>query len=169
MVVTEELKGQVIRLHESRKSPSLIAKATGLHKVQVDRLIRKARRQRNAARQLLRLEVQAISVIKNSYHPGESALKKLDDLEADAQAIFDRAISGHTPKYHVAIKVIQTQAELLSVKVRLMATIKDLSHEDIRLHPEFIQIRNLILRTLETFPDARSALIEQLNGLKLVD
>ena len=92
-----------------------------------------------------------------------SVMQRLFELDSRVDEIFLQATSNEDPK--LALRALKELREVTSIIAKLTGEMQEQTVKHIHITPEWLLIRETILRTLEPYPDARTALVEALARL----
>lgn len=90
-----------------------------------------------------------------------SLFGQLRDLHSEALNILEEAKSRGN--LQIALNAIGRVKELLELQAKLLGELQEGNVINIYTHPDWIELRNIILLTLEDYPEAKNALVERLN------
>jgi hypothetical protein len=94
---------------------------------------------------------------------GNSLLGRLEALELDAREIATRA--KETDKLAIALQANREQQRIIETLLKVAGELNEQTQVNITISPAWIELRTVIFRVLEDYPDAKLALV---SALKLV-
>jgi len=88
---------------------------------------------------------------------------QLKNLHSEALNILEEAKGRGN--LQIALNAIGRVKELLELQAKLLGELQEGNVINIYTHPDWIELRSVILLTLEDYPEAKNALLERFNGI----
>ncbi|MEI7827659.1 MAG: hypothetical protein WCI87_07705 [Euryarchaeota archaeon] len=97
---------------------------------------------------------------------GLNVAKQLLTAHADVRSIFDSALArGDDRGDRTALKALEVELKQLEFNAKLTGQLNDAPQVNFLLNPEFVKLKQILIKTLEPFPDARLKLSEALTEI----
>ena len=92
----------------------------------------------------------------------DELLKQAETLEKIAESILARTYQEGN--YKTAIAGVNAARECLRLRAELVGKLKNNPSVNVLINPQWVMLRAMILRALDSYPDARQAVVEALNA-----
>lgn len=98
---------------------------------------------------------------------GGSLLERLETLEADARRIADKA--ERDSRLSIALQANREQQRIIELLLKVAGELQDQQTVNVVVSSEWVQLRSIIFRVLENYPEARRALALELKRVQTGD
>src|SRR5215211_1493204 len=93
----------------------------------------------------------------------DDLLAKVEELRLKAMDVLTQAEEAHD--HRVVLAAIDRASKQLELLAKLLGEISDAPQVNIHLHPEWIELRTVIVGALEPHPEARGAVLRAIEGV----
>ncbi len=95
---------------------------------------------------------------------GGTLLQRLEDLETHAKRIGQAA--EEQDRLSIALQANREQQRIIEILLKVAGELKNQTEVNITISPEWIQLRSVIFKVLENYPEAKAALAAELQRVQ---
>ena len=117
--------------------------------------------QRHSQKHLPKLLVEASRGVEVAN--ADDLLAKVEELRLKAMDVLTQAEEAHD--HRIVLAAIDRASKQLELLAKLLGEISDAPQVNIHLHPEWIELRTVIVGALEAHPEARGAVLRAIEGV----